>query len=258
MRIYRLNQAEFRQWRDHAARAELSKQIFERHGTAQVRAPSGHILGTARKTGERVPIERSKVRPAHHAVRPGECMCREWQKPAGKEHEHHPICINKSAWESQQRHDPDKPRERVVVSPTAAHEPAPTEEPTARSEPADSPRDTEPAPPPSEPAALVEAPQAPAVPAVTAPAPNVAPPDGCICQQWANVITGHHHALCQFRSAWEREHDVPIAQLIELETGTMVREASPEEAAASKQKEPEDGVGAIQLSDGKLYYVRAG
>lgn len=38
----------------------------------------------------------------------------------------------------------------------------------------------------------------------------------------------------------------------------MAREASPEEAAASRLKEPEDGVGAIELSDGKLYYVRTG
>ena len=51
---------------------------------------------------------------------------------------------------------------------------------------------------------------------------------------------------------------VSVPQLIELETGVVAREASAEEAAASKRKEPEDGIGAIELSDGKLYDVRAG
>src|SRR5450432_3349822 len=135
MRIYRLSQAEFRAWREQSTRAELMKRIFSEHGVAQVRAPSGHILGTARQSNERVPIERAKTRAAHHAIRPGECMCREWQKPVGKEDEHHPICVNKASWESQQAHDPDAPRDRVVVSTTVAHAAtvatAPTEPPPA-------------------------------------------------------------------------------------------------------------------------------
>src|SRR5450631_4581276 len=121
MKIYRLSQDEFRAWRDHDARTELTKRVFAEHGVTQVRAPSGRVLGTARQTGERVPIERAKFRAAHHAIRPGECMCREWQKPAGKKDEHHPICVNKASWESQQAHDPDAPRDRVVVSTTVAH-----------------------------------------------------------------------------------------------------------------------------------------
>ena len=249
MRIYRLSQAEFRAWREHETRAELTKRIFTEHGVAQIRAPSGHILGTARQSNERVPIERAKTRAAHHAIRPGECMCREWQKPPGKEDEHHPICVNKASWESQQAHDPDAPRDRVVVSTTVAH--ATPSEGSA---------------PPQPPPPTVEAvPAMPALPAV-APAqeadraPRTATPEPatCICQAWAGVSSGHHHALCQFRSQWDREHEVPVPQLIELETGVVAREASAEEAAASKKKEPEDGVGAIELSDGKLYYVRAG
>jgi len=258
MRIYRLSQAEFRAWREHETRAELTKRIFTEHGVAQIRAPSGHILGTARQSNERVPIERAKTRAAHHAIRPGECMCREWQKPPGKEDEHHPICVNKASWESQQAHDPDAPRDRVVVSTTVAHA-APTEG-TAPTQP----------PPPAAGAAAVPAAAPPAAAAAAAPAvaspqaadsePTTATPEPatCICQIWAGVSSGHHHALCQFRSQWDREHAVSVPQLIELETGVVAREASAEEAAASKRKEPEDGVGAIELSDGKLYYVRAG
>jgi hypothetical protein len=257
MRIYRLSQAEFRAWREHETRAELTKRIFTEHGVAQIRAPSGHILGTARQSNERVPIERAKTRAAHHAIRPGECMCREWQKPPGKEDEHHPICVNKASWESQQAHDPDAPRDRVVVSTTVAH--AAPSEGTAPTQP----------PPP----AVVALPAVAALPAAAVAAlPAVAPaqeadstpttatpePATCICQIWAGVSSGHHHALCQFRSQWDREHEVFVPQLIELETGVVAREASAEEAAASKRKEPEDGVGAIELSDGKLYYVRAG
>src|SRR5665213_1707795 len=100
MRIYRLSQTEFRAWREHETRAELTKRIFTEHGVAQIRAPSGHILGTARQSNERVPIERAKSRAAHHAIRPGECMCREWQKPPGREDEHHPICVNKASWDA--------------------------------------------------------------------------------------------------------------------------------------------------------------
>jgi hypothetical protein len=252
MKIYRLSQDEFRAWRDHDARTELMKRVFAEHGVTQVRAPSGRVLGTARQTGERVPIERAKFRAAHHAIRPGECMCREWQKPAGKEDEHHPICQNKAAWESQQLHDPDAPRGRVVVSVTAAHEPEP--------ESADSTAPTEPPPP----ALAASAPTTPAVPAVpsTPPAPlatsTTPKPQACVCHVWAGGTSGEHHPLCQFRSAWEREHGASKLELVELETGEVVREATAEEAAASKHKEPEDGVGAISFGDGKLYYVRAG
>jgi hypothetical protein len=175
-------------------------------------------------------------------------MCREWQKPPGKEDEHHPICLNKASWESQQAHDPDAPRDRVVVSTTVAHA-APSEGTAA----------TQPLPPATE-----AAPAVPALPAAVlepetaeASARATREPATCICQVWAGVSTGHHHALCQFRSQWDREHVVSIPQLVELETGVVAREASAEEAAASKRKEPEDGVGAIELSDGKLYYVRA-
>jgi hypothetical protein len=104
------------------------------------------------------------------------------------------------------------------------------------------------------------APPAVAVEPETSHATASATPDPatCICQVWAGVSSGRHHALCQFRSQWDREHAVSVPQLIELETGVFAREATAEEAAASKRKEPEDGVGAIELSDGKLYYVRAG
>ncbi|HKO46533.1 MAG TPA: hypothetical protein VJV79_02350 [Polyangiaceae bacterium] len=255
MKIYRLSQDEFRAWRDHYARLELMKRVFAEHGVAQVRAPSGRVLGTARQTGERVPIERAKFRAAHHAIRPGECMCREWQKPAGKESEHHPICQYKSAWESQQLHDPDAPRERVVVSITAAHEPEPTDSTT--------PTEPPPAQEASTPvvAAVPPQPTAPAVPEASA-APALASttpePQACVCHIWAGGDSGQHHPLCQFRSAWEREHGASKLELVELETGEVVREATAEEAAASKRKETEDGVGAIDFGDGKLYYVRAG
>ena len=263
MRIYRLSQAEFRAWRQHETRAELTKRIFTEHGVAQIRAPSGHILGTARQSNERVPIERAKTRAAHHAIRPGECMCREWQKPPGKEDDHHPICVNKASWESQQTHDPDAPRDRVVVSTTVAHA-APSEgsAPTQPPSPTVEAVSAMPALPATEalPAAAVAAlpAGAPAQEADRAPRTATPEPATCICQIWAGVSSGHHHALCQFRSQWDREHTVSVPQLIELETGVVAREASAEEAAASKKKEPEDGVGAIELSDGKLYYVRAG
>jgi hypothetical protein len=180
-------------------------------------------------------------------------MCREWQKPAGKEDEHHPICANKAAWESQQLHDPDAPRERVVVSVTAAHEP----------EPADSTAPTE--PPPAD--SLASAPVSPTAPAAQAaqpahaarpPTTTTPEPQTCVCDVWAGGVSGQHHPLCQFKGAWERERGVSKLELVELETGAVVREATAEEAAASKRKEPEDGVGAITFGDGKLYYVRAG
>jgi len=258
MRIYRLSQAEFRAWRDHDARMDLTKRVFTEHGIAQIRAPSGRVLGTARQTGERIPIERAKFRAAHHAVAPGECMCREWQKPAGQESEHHPICANKAAWESQQLHDPDAPRERVTVSTTAAHEPPP--------EPADSTAPTEPPPAPTEPSApavlalptLTAPPALPVTRKVAVPTTTIPEPAVCVCHVWAGGNPEQHHPLCQFKGAWEREHGGTKLELVELETGAVVREATAEEAAASKRKEPEDGVGAIDFGDGKLYYVRAG
>jgi hypothetical protein len=193
IRIYRLSQAEFRAWREHETRAELTKRIFTEHGVAQIRAPCGHILGTARQSNERVPIERAKSRAAHHAIRPGECMCREWQKPPGKEDEHHPICVNKASWESQQAHDPDAPRDRVVVSTTVAHA-APSEgtEPTQ--------------PPPSAveaaalPAAAVE-PETGHAPASVTPEPAT-----CICQVWAGVSRNRRARRQDARPRFDR-HD---------------------------------------------------
>lgn len=240
MKLYRLNQSEFRSWRDRMARADLKQRIFAQHGDTQLRAPSGRILGTVRspERSKRVPIEKSVARGAHHAVSPRECICREWQKPAGKESEHHPICALKSPWEAQQARSPDVPRERVVVG-----------------NPAES-RDTLPAPPGG-----VSAPPATSSSAVSAPAPAPQPPPtpaDCACRDWAGVVTGSHHPLCSFRKAWEAQEGRPAPQLVELETGTVIREASDDELQASKAKAAEDGVGAFELSDGKLYYVREG
>src|SRR3954469_18621648 len=129
MKIYRLNPAEFRSWRDRALRHELMNKIHAALGPTQVRAPSGVILGTGRGGTERVPIERARIRGAHHAVSPGECVCREWQKPEGKQHEHHPICRLKSAWEAQLLHSPDLPRKRAITTGATAGAQSPTEEP---------------------------------------------------------------------------------------------------------------------------------
>ncbi|MFZ5893413.1 MAG: hypothetical protein ACOY0T_20295 [Myxococcota bacterium] len=229
MNIYRLNSRELRSWRDREARAELKNLIFQQHGETQVRAPSGRILGVARapeKSG-RVPIERSVVRGAHHAPSPAECICREWQKPAGKELEHHPLCVNKQHWESQQARSPDVLRERaLLVAEPATPEPEASASEGSRAE-------------------------KPAAPSVVLPAP-----DDCVCRDWAGVPAGAHHPLCQFREAWQRAQNVLTPTLVELETGTEVREASAEEAEASRAKAAEDGVGAIELSDGRLYYVR--
>ena len=81
-------------------------------------------------------------------------------------------------------------------------------------------------------------------------------PGDCICHEWAGAVEGKHHPLCTFRKAWEANEGQQAPQLVELETGTVIREATDEEALASKQKATEDGVGAIELSDGKLYYVK--
>lgn len=72
------------------------------------------------------------------------------------------------------------------------------------------------------------------------------------------MVTGSHHPLCTFRKAWETQQGRATPQLVELETGTVIREASDDELQASKAKAAEDGVGAFELSDGKLYYVREG
>jgi hypothetical protein len=228
MKLYRLNQSEFRSWRDRDARAALKVRIFEQHGDSQLRAPSGRILGTVRspEKSERIPIDRSVSRGSHHAVSPRECICREWQKPAGKEKEHHPICVHKQHWEAQQLRSPDLPRERAVVRGASTEV-----EPPAL---ANAPADAEPA----------------------ASKPVVQSPTGCVCQEWAGIVEGKHHPLCAFRKAWEAQQGVVTPQLVELETGTTIREASVEEVVASKQKAVEDGVGAIELSDGKLYYVK--
>ncbi|MFZ5894679.1 MAG: hypothetical protein ACOY0T_26690 [Myxococcota bacterium] len=248
MHIYRLSSSEFREWRNRATRENLKTQIHARHGEAQVRAPSGRILGTARspERSGRIPIERATSRGAHHAVSPRECLCREWQKPPGKEDQHHPICTHKGHWEAQQAKSPDVLRNRALLS-----APQPATPPEV--EDADSARDTQrppaPAPESSEEAQLSAAALAPP------PAPPPAPAD-CVCREWSGASESKHHALCQFRERWEREHGDTTPKLVELETGTVIREASPEELEASKAKSEEDGVGAIELSDGKLYYVR--
>ena len=243
MKLYRLSQSEFRSWRDRGARAALQRRVFAQHGTAQLRAPSGRILGTVRapeKSG-RIPIERSVARGAHHAVSPRECLCREWQKPEGKQDQHHPICVHKQHWEAQQRRSPDVLRERAVVGeatgPDASERPDPAPLATTSAEALPEPAPPAPAPP---------------------PAPALQSLGECVCREWAGAVEGKHHPLCTFRTVWEAHEGERAPQLVELETGTVIREASDEEALASKQKATEDGVGAIELSDGKLYYVKEG
>ncbi len=243
MKLYRLSQSEFRSWRDRGARAALERRVFDQHGTAQLRAPSGRILGTVRspQNSGRIPIERSVARGTHHAVSPRECLCREWQKPQGKQDQHHPICVHKQQWEAQQHRSPDVPRARAVVG-AAAH--SVVSEPT---EPMLTAATTTASPPelPAEPASLPPA-----------PAPSLQSPDACICREWAGAVEGKHHPLCTVRKAWESHEGQQAPQLVELETGSVIREATDEEALASKRKATEDGVGAIELSDGKLYYVK--
>jgi hypothetical protein len=239
VKLYRLSQSEFRSWRDRAARSALKERIFAQHGDAQLRAPSGRILGTVRspEKSARVPIEKSVKRGAHHAVAPSECICREWQKPAGKEDQHHPICVLKGPWEAQQARSPDLPRERVVVN-------ASSEAP-----------DTEPAPPPDSP--VVSPPTSASTPTPTERV-QAPPPAECVCREWSGAVAGSHHPLCTFRKDWEAQQGRAAPQLVELETGTVIREATDDEVSASKAKSSEDGVGAIELSDGKLYYVKEG
>ena len=239
MKLYRLSQSEFRSWRNREARTALKERVFAQHGDAQLRAPSGRILGTVRapEKSARVPIEKSIKRGAHHAVAPGECICREWQKPAGKEDQHHPICVLKGSWEAQQARSPDVPRERVVVSESVAA------------------RDTVPASPPAAAPAIADG---FAKPAAEPERPHFLPPSDCVCREWSGVVAGRHHPLCTFGKAWEAQQGRVAPQLVELETGTTIREATEQEIAASKAKATDDGVGAIELSDGKLYYVKEG
>lgn len=258
MKIYRLNASEFRSWRDRALRTELTNRIHAAHGPTQVRAPSGVILGTARGAIERVPLERARIRGAHHAVSPGECVCREWQKPEGRKDEHHPICRLKSAWEAQLAHSPDLPRERAITVATAQPTEVQTEPSTlAEQRPAEIETDAEEAPVTSAPASAPPPPHAPtAEPPVArtlAPAPD---PIDCICREWSGTEDDKHHRICEFRERWEREHNIAAPLLIELETGTVAREATADEADASRANVDEDGVGTIELSDGRLYYVR--
>ena len=258
MKIYRLNPAEFRSWRDRALRTELTNKIHGEHGPTQVRAPSGVILGTARGNVERIPLERARIRGAHHAVSPGECVCREWQKPEGKQDQHHPICRLKAAWEAQQAHSPDLPRDRAITTiatavpqKLTAAKPPVIEQAAAVLAPAEqevsAPSVPVSVPPPSPPPAA-------APPARTlAPAPD---PTDCICREWAGTEDDKHHRICEFRERWEREHNIPAPLLVALETGQVAREATADEAEASKANVDEDGVGTIELSDGRLYYVR--
>jgi hypothetical protein len=258
MKIYRLNAAEFRSWRDRALRTELMINIHAAFGPTQVRAPSGVILGTARGVTERIPIERARIRGAHHAVSPGECVCREWQKPEGKQGDHHPICRLKAPWEAQLAHSPDLPRERAITTvatvrpqtPEAA-EPSLAEHTLAVLEPGGPEALVASAP---NAVSMPTAPEPASIPAATlAPAPD---PIDCICREWSGTEDDKHHRLCEFRERWESEHNVPQPLLVELETGTVAREATADEADASKANADEDGVGTIELSDGRLYYVR--
>jgi len=256
MKIYRLNANEFRLWRDRALRTELTNNIHSAFGITQVRAPSGVILGTARGATERIPIERARIRGAHHAVSPGECVCREWQKPEGKQDQHHPICRLKSAWEAQLANSPDVPRERAIttISTAPPQQPAVEQTPVAEQVPAV----LEPANP--------QGPDATALVSVSVPPPAPQPPPrtlasapdprDCICREWSGTEDDKHHRICEFRERWEREHNIPAPLLIELETGTVAREATADEADASKANVDEDGLGTIELSDGRLYYVR--
>ena len=193
-----------------------------------------------------------------NAVSPGECVCREWQKPEGKRDEHHPICRLKSAWEAQLAHSPDLPRERAITVATAQPSEVQTEPPSlAEQAPAGIEPSADEAPVTSAPVSRPSAP--PALIAERTVARSLAPapdPIDCICREWSGTEDDKHHRICEFRERWEREHNIAAPLLIELETGTVAREATVDEADASKANVDEDGVGTIELSDGRLYYVR--
>ncbi len=101
LQIVKLSREQWKEWRNPVTREALKKRIFDHMGgRIQVRGCGGMILGTVRECNTRIPIEQSTARGAHVPIAPGECMCREWQKPEGEEHMHHPVCTRRESWEN--------------------------------------------------------------------------------------------------------------------------------------------------------------
>lgn len=162
-----------------------------------------------------------------------------------------PLCRLKSAWEAQLAHSPDVPRERAITTNSTAMPSVGEQSPTGLElAHTDAPAASELL---AEPSPVAPRSQASTPAAILAPAPD---PRDCICREWSGTEDDKHHPICEFRERWEREHDIAAPVLVELETGTVAREATTDEAEASKANEDQDGIGTIELSDGRLYYVR--
>lgn len=191
-------------------------QFFQTHGECQLARPNGKMLKIVRDPTRTI----TTPNPAalRQAPPPEQCSCREWGAPhPGK---HHHICEYNHLAPADERSDglPD----------TSEGKPSNVERLPVG-------------------VARVEPPK---------PAPLPVSPQDCPCRDWAKDDPDSHHPLCENKKAWETHaSNRPTFNLVSLDSGETVREASEDEVAQAEIEAQQSGQMLININDA-MYMVQ--
>ncbi len=296
MRTIKLTHEQFRIWRKNAPaasenelsdREKMKKELLERNSgqTFRLRSPMGPFIGTVRgenNSSSSIPMA------ANGAPSPDACLCKQFAGTVPGAH--HPICQHRAAWEmgnkavvqtslSAPNLNPamtvttQKVMAPIDTTPRVQHMQVPKQVPMHQQpiRTSDAPVASQALPTVSaSPVAVVQ------VPAVIA----LIPPDQCDCRHFAkpsDADHAQHHFVCQHFEKWRIAHPTPkpdaeasVVQrdtekppaeegehvLVDLDTQSVLREATSEEVDRAREEENKNGSPIITLDEGVYAVVQ--
>lgn len=208
-----------------AGRDVIKSYFTKLHGQdVQLKHPNGTFAGMARLEGVERPtyLESGRLAP-----KPENCTCRDW----GDSHpdQHHPACPYNAMAPHDERGTPTKTaRQMTKVPPAPANVRLTAQDPEVTQVKVQAPIT-------KSPSAVTEAPA----------------PDNCQCTPWVKphgAPKDKHHPVCQYFRAWELKNRVP-RNLVDLETGTVIRPATVEEIGEAEVREAKTGSPLIIIGE---------
>lgn len=227
----------------------FKKQILAKHGECQLRSQNGQYMCSVRDPSVARPSVQDAARTA---PKPENCQCKGWGQTPGR---HHKICTwNVKAPPDEQAINSDGtayPAQlpAVIVVP---------EKPSVLDMPVKAPQvmgtkglvvhalnqPRLPAGTPPAAALPVTAPAAVAVPVAPSPA-------NCVCKEFPAAdgfkAGENHHPVCQWKQPWEAQQAPEVLVLVNLETGEIGRQATPEEVSAARSDQGFVLIGDVQF-----------
>ncbi len=280
-RIWRVN-APTTEENGLGARDLLKKQLLEQNNglSFRLRSPMGPFIGTVR--GENSTVSGAPMGTPNGAPAPESCLCKDFAgtKPGS----HHPICQHRQAWENGRGLTITQPETNLnpAMNVTSQRVAAPIDT-TPRVQHMQVPQAQRAHP------AMIPTTNAPVASSVNSPIPTkvvelpkvqaqvqavvaLISPEQCDCRQFAKPTGAdpkQHHFVCPHFDKWKAAHpDSPLVEpgqvatagdtekpppsdmvLVDLDTQTVLRDATSEEIASARAEESKTGTPLVTLDE---------